>query len=84
MNDKTPDDLSDEIWELKEKRGTWEAVAAYYDSSLTVITRTVVWRIAKEGYEPKNNEARRLLGLDELIMVRASRAADGTFQKRSN
>lgn len=76
-DDKSIEDLIDEVWEFKEKFGTWQAVGDQYG-----VSRTVVWRIANDGYEPRNRDARFKLGLDEILLVRASRDPQGRFQKR--
>lgn len=72
---KTLNDLYDEL-------GTWELVGKRYD-----VSRTVVWRIAKRGYEPtqeKSAETRRKLGLPTIEMIPQVRnGKTGQFRERS-
>ena len=81
MNDvndeKTLTELVDEVWHLKERLGTWQAVGDHYD-----VSRIIVWRIANNNYEPKNNEARLKLGIDKLVFIRQARGKDGRFQRQ--
>lgn len=54
--------------------GTWEAVGKHYG-----VNRTVVWRIARDNYEPKENWIRRLLGLPQIITRTQPRDKQGRF-----
>ena len=76
---QTLSELADEILELKSKLITWRAVAQHYS-----VSPAVVWRIANDGYEPKGNEVRRKLGLEEIVYFRATRDKRGRFQRRHN
>lgn len=68
--------LAKKLTDLYEELGTWHRVGERYG-----VSRTVVWRIAKTGYEPKNNATRRLLGLREIIEQKVRRNAQGRFTK---
>jgi hypothetical protein len=63
---------------LYKELGTWHKVGERYG-----VSRTVAWRIARAGYEPKNNATRRLLGLPEMIKYTVRRNSKGRFSKRS-
>lgn len=62
----------------KEQLGTWEAVGKKFG-----INKTTAWRIVNHNYEPKDNEIRSKLGLDEIVVVRQHRDKQGRFVKRS-
>jgi len=66
---KTLNDLYDEL-------GRWELVAKRYD-----VSRAVVWRIARKGYEPtsKSPETRRKLGLPMIETIKIRRGKGGRF-----
>ena len=66
--------LAKTINELYEEFGTWELVGKHYD-----VSRTIVWRIAKDGYNPTPNEIRRKLGLPERTVMILLRDARGRF-----
>jgi len=55
----------------------WAAMSREYG----VIT-AIVWRIAKEGYEPKGAETRSKLGLPELVTREVYRNKRGRFVSR--
>lgn len=66
--------LADELSLLHEKLGTWEKVGAHYG-----LPKITLWRIVNDGYEPKNNRTRQILGLSEIIVQRRLRDAKGRF-----
>ncbi len=68
--------LAKTLNDLYAELGTWELVGKRYG-----VTRTIAWRIAKEGYEPKKNKIRRLFGLSEIIEYKIRRNAKGRFTK---
>jgi len=72
--------LAKTLNDLYAELGTWELVGKRYD-----VTRTVVWRIVKEGYEPthKSPATRRKLGLPTIEMIPQVRNHAGRFSKRS-
>jgi len=72
--------LAKELNDLYEHLGTWSEVGAHYG-----VSRAVVWRIAKKGYEPtrKSPETRRKLGLPRIEMREVHRNGGGRFSKRS-
>lgn len=71
--------LANELNDLYDKLGTWDKVGAHYG-----VTRTVVWRIAKEGYDPQLPATRRKLGLPIVEMIAQVRNdKSGQFSKRS-
>ena len=74
---RTRGDLILEIQDLKEKLGTWQAVGDRYG-----VSKIVAWRIVNDGYEPKGNDVRRRLGLEEILHIRAVRDKAGRFQRR--
>ena len=68
--------LANKLQLLYDRLGTWERVGERYG-----VSRTVAWRIAKTGYEPKNNATRRQLGLPEIIEQKVRRNSKGRFTK---
>lgn len=68
--------LAKKLTDLYEKLGTWGRVGERYG-----VSRTVAWRIAKDGYEPRNNATRRRLGLPEIIEQKVRRNSKGRFAK---
>ena len=70
--------LAIELNDLYEELGTWSKVGACYN-----ISRTVVWRIARKGYEPtrKSPETRRKLGLPAIELREVHRNNAGRFIK---
>lgn len=68
--------LAEKLLNLHEELGTWERVGKHY--SLPKIT---LWRIAHDGYDPRNNKTRRILGLSEIIEQKVRRNAQGRFAK---
>lgn len=68
--------LAIELNALYDELGTWDKVGERYD-----VSRTIVWRIAKKGYEPTNKspETRRKLGLPIIEMIPQIRNAKGRF-----
>lgn len=68
--------LANELNALYDELGTWNRVGERYG-----VSRAVVWRIAKKGYEPTNKspETRRKLGLPVIEMIPQIRNAKGRF-----
>ena len=68
--------LAKTLNKLYDELGTWELVARRYD-----VSRAVVWRIARKGYEPtsKSPETRRKLGLPTIETVEVRRGKGGRF-----
>ena len=72
-------ELANKMMSLYESLGTWQRVGDHYG-----VSRTVAWRIAIEGYEPKKPEIRRKLGLPVIEMIPQVRNnKTGQFSKRS-
>ena len=72
--------LANELNALYEELGTWDRVGKRYG-----VSRTVVWRIAKKGYEPTNKspETRRKLGLPVIEIQDVHRNSLGRYSERS-
>ena len=66
--------LAHELMMLYDRLGTWDKVGARFG-----VTRTVVWRIAKEGYDPQLLEIRRKLGLPVVEYIAQVRNKAGRF-----
>lgn len=58
----------------EHKTHSWAALARKYG-----VHKAVLWRIANDGYEPKNAELRKRLGLPERIIVTVRRNEKGRF-----
>ena len=59
---------------LKRNAGgeSWAGMGREYN-----VNPAVLWRIAKEGYNPKKKELRAKLGLRELIIMEVHHGKDG-------
>ena len=57
-------------------KGNWAFVGRKYG-----VSRTILWRIVHQGYEPRDRKVRRTLGLSETIQQEVSRDALGKFRK---
>ena len=68
--------LQEKLAEQYKEMGSWDKVGTHYG-----VHRIVVWRIVKDGYEPKSNEVRRKLGLPEIIQRMAFRDKSGRFAR---
>lgn len=66
--------LATEILKKHDELGTWERVGDHYG-----LPKITLWRIAIDGYEPKKNKTRRLLGLSEIVEHRVRRDGKGRF-----
>lgn len=66
--------LAEKLLALHKKLGTWEKVGKHYG-----LPKIIPWRIVFDGYEPKNNETRRILGLSEIVQQKIRRDAKGRF-----
>ena len=70
------DDLAQRLLDLHSKLKTWQKVGDIFG-----VPKIIVWRIAKDDYEPKKNEVRRALGLSEIIEIKQRRNAKGQYVK---
>ena len=68
--------LANKLIALHGELGTWEKVGKHYR-----LPKIVLWRIAHDGYDPKNNKTRRILGLSEIIEQKIRRDTKGRFTK---
>lgn len=68
--------LANKIEGLHKELGTWERVGEYFG-----LPKIVPWRIVHDGYEPRNNETRRKLGITEIIERKIRRDSKGRFAK---
>ena len=66
--------LALELKILYDRLGTWDKVGAHFG-----VTRTVVWRIVKEGYDPQLPEIRHKLGLPVVEYIAQVRNKAGRF-----
>ena len=66
--------LAEKLIDLHAELGTWEGVGKHYG-----LPKITLWRIVYDGYEPKNNETRRKLGLTEIIEIKRRRDGKGRF-----
>ena len=68
--------LAKALNDLYDELGTWELVGKHYG-----VSRAVVWRIARKGYEPthKSPVTRRKLGLPTIEMIPMVRNHAGRF-----
>ena len=64
------------LFELHVLRGSWEAVALELD-----ISSGMAWRVAYEGYEPKDDVIREKLGFPQVIKQTVYRDEHGRFRK---
>ena len=71
------EELKSSLLKRHEEGEKWAAMSREYG----VIT-AIVWRIAKEGYEPKGAETRSKLGLPELVTREVYRNEKGRFVGR--
>lgn len=70
--------LANKLNDLYEELGTWERVGKQFG-----VSRTVAWRIAKEGYDPKNKDVRSKMGLPEIVTREVYRNGSGRFATRT-
>lgn len=68
--------LAEKISNLHEELGTWERVGKHYN-----LPKITLWRIVNDGYDPRNNETRRKLGLREIVEQKIRRDSKGRFAK---
>jgi len=68
----------DRVWNLYAELGSWRKVADHYGSS-----KSMAWRIANEGYEPKDKAIRKKFGFTELITQKVRRNEHGRFTRRT-
>lgn len=71
------DELKESLLKRNVDGETWADMAREYG-----VIAAIVWRIAKEGYEPKGIETRRKLGLPELVTREVYRNEKGRFVSR--
>ncbi len=74
-NGSETQELAQRLKILYSELGTWQAVADEFG-----VPKIIVWRIAKDGYEPQKNEVRRALGLSEITIVKQRRNAKGQYE----
>lgn len=75
----TLEELKESLLARKEKKETWAGMAREYD-----VNPAVLWRIAHEGYNPKNKKTRKKLNLPEIVSQPVYRNEKGRFQKRDS
>ena len=68
--------LVEKLTDLHEKLGTWEKVGEHYE-----LPKIVLWRRVNDGYDPRNNKSRRILGLSEIIEQKIRRDNKGRFAR---
>lgn len=68
--------LAEKLLALYEALGTWEKVGEHYK-----LPKITLWRIAYDGYDPRNNKTRRILGLSEIVEQKIRRDAKGRFTR---
>ena len=71
------DELKESLLKRNEGDESWADMGREYG-----VSAAIVWRIAKEGYEPKGMETRRALGLPELVTREVYRDEQGRFISR--
>ena len=59
--------------------GSWLAVGRKYD-----VSSAMAWRVANEGYEPKDDEIRAKLGFPQIIKQMVYRDEHGRFRKAND
>ena len=64
------------VKELYGVLGSWPKVGAKLG-----VSPAMAWRVAKQGYEPKDPEIRKKLGFPEIIQVKVHRDKKGQFSK---
>jgi len=69
-------DIQARLIELHAHLGTWRAVGLELG-----VSSGMAWRVANEGYEPKNPEIRKKLGFPQIIQQTVYRTPKGTFRK---
>jgi DNA invertase Pin-like site-specific DNA recombinase len=72
---RTLDELKQIIVNERANKAAWRAIASKYDVNVAVI-----WRIMNEGYEPKDNEIRKRLGLS-IVVVQHKDPISGRYVK---
>lgn len=77
MTDDELDILAEKLLKLHANLGTWEKVGQHYG-----LPKIILWRIVYDGYDPKNNGTRRVLGLSEIVEQKILRDAKGRFTRR--
>ena len=78
MDDEELTKLAEKLRFLYVELGSWQKVANEFD-----VPKIVVWRIAKDGYEPQKNNIRRKLGLREKIVSFHARDNKGRFARKA-
>jgi len=68
--------LANKLIALHGELGTWEKVGKHYGRP-----KITLWRIAYDGYDPRNNETRRILGLSEIVEQKIRRDVRGRFAR---
>ena len=69
----TTDDLREKLLRIKNPKTSWGQIAAllYPEYENKSYLRVVLYRIAKDGYDPKDNRMREALGLPQRFEVYA-------------
>ena len=70
------DTLKRQLIKRNENGETWAAMAREYG-----VSTAVLWRLANEGYNPKNKKTRAKLSLPELVKQTVYRDEHGRFRK---
>ena len=71
-NNTSLENLKKSLIERNDAGESWAAMSREYG-----VNPAVLWRIAKEGYNPKKAELRAKLGLPELITMEVHHNEDG-------
>ena len=66
------DDLRKSLIKRNDEGKSWAAMGREYD-----VNPAVLWRIAKEDYNPKKTELRAKLGLRDLVIMEIHHGEDG-------
>ena len=69
--------LANYLLKSHSKLGNWQAVADEFG-----VPKIIVWRIAKDEYEPMKNSVRLALGLSEITIVRQKRDPQGRYMRK--
>jgi len=68
--------IQDRLIALYALRGSWRAVGLELD-----VSSGMAWRVANEGYEPKDDVIRKKLGFPQVIKQTVYRDEHGRFRK---
>ena len=73
------EELGENLLERNSNGESWADMGREYD-----VNPAVLWRLVKEGYNPKKEETRKKLGLSELVEQYVYRDNRGRFTGLSN